>query len=104
MKNKLFQASIVFVVCFITFSYAKNKRPNILFVMADQLAPQFLPCYGHPVVKAPRLLQLARQVRDDLMGGVQHQDGRLVETVPDPLLGRRVRSRVVPVDPDDLEP
>jgi choline-sulfatase len=27
--------------------------------MADQLAPQFLPCYGHPVVKAPRLQRLA---------------------------------------------
>ena len=28
---------------------------NILFLMADQLAPQFLPAYGHPVVKTPRL-------------------------------------------------
>ena len=27
--------------------------------MADQLAPQFLPCYGHPVVKAPQLQRLA---------------------------------------------
>jgi arylsulfatase A-like enzyme len=25
---------------------------NILFVMANQLAPNFLPAYGHPVVKA----------------------------------------------------
>ena len=27
--------------------------------MADQLAPQFLPCYGHKVVKAPTLNKLA---------------------------------------------
>ena len=27
--------------------------------MADQLAPQFLPCYGHKVVKAPTLTKLA---------------------------------------------
>lgn len=38
-----------------------TKRPNILLIMADQLAPQFLPCYGHPVVKAPTLDRLARE-------------------------------------------
>ncbi len=27
--------------------------------MADQLAPQFLPCYGHPIVKAPTLQRLS---------------------------------------------
>ena len=36
-----------------------SDQPNILFVMADQLAPQALPCYGHSVVKAPRIDQLA---------------------------------------------
>lgn len=34
-------------------------RPNILFIMADQLAPQFLPAYGHRVVKTPVLDRLA---------------------------------------------
>ena len=35
-------------------------RPlNVLFLMADQLAPHFLPAYGHPVVKTPRLDGLA---------------------------------------------
>lgn len=29
--------------------------------MADQLAPQFLPAYGHPLVKAPHILRLAEQ-------------------------------------------
>ena len=37
----------------------KSKKPNILLIMADQLAPQFLPCYGHQVVKAPTLSKLA---------------------------------------------
>ncbi len=32
-----------------------KTRPNILLIMADQLAPQFLPAYGHPVVKTPHL-------------------------------------------------
>jgi len=33
---------------------AKSK-PNILFIMADQLAPQFLPAYGHRVVRTPNI-------------------------------------------------
>ena len=35
--------------------------PNILFIMADQLAPQFLPCYGHGIVHAPTISRLADQ-------------------------------------------
>jgi choline-sulfatase len=32
-----------------------NSAPNILLVMADQLAPQFLPAYGHNLVKTPHI-------------------------------------------------
>ena len=35
------------------------KRPNILFIMADQFAPQVLPAYGHPSVRTPHLDRLA---------------------------------------------
>jgi choline-sulfatase len=35
------------------------KPPNVLLVMADQLAPAFLPIYGHKVVKTPHLEALA---------------------------------------------
>jgi choline-sulfatase len=35
------------------------RRPNILFVMADQMASAFLPIFGHPLVKTPHLEQLA---------------------------------------------
>lgn len=37
----------------------RARQPNIVLIMADQLAPHFLPCYGHPVVKAPTLDRLA---------------------------------------------
>ena len=37
------------------------KRPNIVFVMADQLSAKALPFYGHPVVKAPALSRLAAE-------------------------------------------
>lgn len=38
---------------------ATGKPPNILFIMADQLAAPALPAYGHQVVKAPHLSRLA---------------------------------------------
>ena len=40
---------------------SKRRRPNILYVMFDQLAPQFLPSYGHKVVEAPTLSRLAAE-------------------------------------------
>lgn len=36
-------------------------RPNILFIMADQMSAKALPFYGHPVVKAPTLSRLAEE-------------------------------------------
>jgi choline-sulfatase len=38
-----------------------GERPNILFVMFDQMSPQSLPCYGHPLVQAPNLQALAER-------------------------------------------
>ena len=35
------------------------ERPNVLLVMADQLAAAHLPAYGHAVVRAPNLKRLA---------------------------------------------
>ena len=37
------------------------KRPNILLLMADQMAASALPAYGHEVVKAPNLERLAER-------------------------------------------
>ena len=36
-----------------------SQQPNILVIMVDQLAPQFLPDYGHHVVKTPNISRLA---------------------------------------------
>ena len=36
------------------------RAPNILIVMADQMAPAFLPIYGHRVTRAPNMEALAR--------------------------------------------
>jgi choline-sulfatase len=37
----------------------KARRPNVLLVMADQLAASWLPAYGHRVVRTPHLSALA---------------------------------------------
>ncbi|MEM7338732.1 MAG: choline-sulfatase [Actinomycetota bacterium] len=37
------------------------SRPNVLLVMADQLAPHFTSTYGHPVVSTPHLDALAER-------------------------------------------
>ncbi len=34
-------------------------RPNIVLIMADQLAPHFLPSYGHSVVHSPHISRMA---------------------------------------------
>jgi len=36
-------------------------RPNILLVMFDQLAPQFLPMYGHPLVETPAMAAITER-------------------------------------------
>ena len=36
-------------------------RPNIVFVMADQMSGMAMPFHGHPVVRAPALSQMARE-------------------------------------------
>ncbi len=39
----------------------KQKSPNIVLIMADQLAPQFTGAYGHPLVKTPNMERLAER-------------------------------------------
>jgi choline-sulfatase len=38
-----------------------SEQPNILIIMADQLAPAFLPAYGHRIVKTPHIDALAAE-------------------------------------------
>ena len=64
MKHKLLQACIVFVVSFITFAYAKNKRPNILFIMSDDHTSQAWGIYGgilKDYVKTSNIQRLANE-------------------------------------------
>ncbi|MBX2884425.1 MAG: choline-sulfatase [Granulosicoccus sp.] len=45
---------------------ARSNRPNLVVIMADQLAPQFIASYGHTVAKTPHIDQLvSRGMRFD---------------------------------------
>ena len=37
------------------------RKPNFVIFMVDQLAPQFMPVYGHPIVQMPAMAALAKQ-------------------------------------------
>ena len=41
------------------FAQAQTQKPNILFIMADDMGYGDLSCYGHPDIKTPRLDRLA---------------------------------------------
>ena len=48
-----------------------QRPPNIVLIMADQLAPQFTGTYGHPLVKTPNMDALAARGGN---GGIQDVD------------------------------
>jgi len=48
------------VLCGSSFAVEKPARPNILFLLADDLGYGDLGCYGHPRIKTPTLDRLAR--------------------------------------------
>ena len=67
----------------------RERLPNVVLVMADQLAAQALPFYGHGIVKAPHLEALAdaarRFVRNDAVLGDTERRARLpLRTPPAP--------------------
>lgn len=55
--NKLFSA--VFIVLFLP-QIVQAEKPNILFIMADDLGPEWLSCYGSEDMQTPHLDQLAK--------------------------------------------
>ena len=68
------------------------KAPNILIVMADQMAPAFLPIYGHSLVRAPNMQALAQ---DGIPALVKIDRRRAVPSPPAAALPRLLSS-VIP--------
>ena len=51
----------IFLLTIVLPSIAQNKRPNIIFILADDLGYGDLACYGHRHIKTPHLDQLASE-------------------------------------------
>ncbi len=45
--------------CSLVLSTAEELRPNFIFFIADDISQEDLGCYGHPVIKTPRINELA---------------------------------------------
>jgi len=65
--------SILFSLCLILVSQAADK-PNIIYILADDLGYGDLGCYGQKIIKTPRLDQMAK----DGMRFTQHYSGSTV--------------------------
>lgn len=57
MKTWLFIAALFFI----TETYAQQKQPNIVLIMADDLGIGDLGCYGQNKINTPRIDELARK-------------------------------------------
>lgn len=52
---------IAIFCCTISLTKAQNSKPNIVFILADDLGWGDLHCYGHPYAKTPALDKLATE-------------------------------------------
>src|SRR4051794_27787358 len=65
MKTRMVLALALWCLCCNVSSAADTKRPNVLFLIADDLN-NMLGCYGDPLAKTPNIDRLAaRGVRFD---------------------------------------
>jgi N-sulfoglucosamine sulfohydrolase len=69
MSTKSIAVAVVALVIFVPLregfcqevSTEKNRRPNVVFFIADDISQEDLGCYGHPSVKTPNIDRLAAQ-------------------------------------------
>src|SRR6478736_9374197 len=55
-------AVIAACLCGLTSSVAVSaEKPNVVFILADDLGYADLACYGHPYARTPALDQIARE-------------------------------------------
>jgi N-sulfoglucosamine sulfohydrolase len=52
-------ATLCFSICSLALLGAEEKRPNFIFFISDDISQEDLGCYGHPVIKTPRIDDLA---------------------------------------------
>ena len=58
--RRTFLATLVSVLAIFPFHAADTRKPNILWLIAENIGPD-LGCYGCPLVRTPRLDRLAAE-------------------------------------------
>ena len=53
--------TILCILSCLSASLSASPRPNIVFLLADDMGYGDLACYGHPIIKSPNLDRLAKQ-------------------------------------------
>ena len=61
MKIKFKTLLILTLLFFVNFSFAKNQKFNVLFIISDDLTSTALSCYGNTVCNTPNIDRLAEQ-------------------------------------------
>ena len=61
MKIKFKTPLILTLLFFVNFSFAKNQKFNVLFIISDDLTSTALSCYGNTVCKTPNIDRLAER-------------------------------------------
>ena len=61
MKIKFKTPLILTLLFFVNFSFAKNQKFNVLFIISDDLTSTALSCYGNKVCKTPNIDRLAER-------------------------------------------
>ena len=57
----LLKTSFLTILCLALISATKGKKPNIIFILADDLGWAELGCYGNSFNETPNLDQLAKE-------------------------------------------
>lgn len=52
---------LIITACLVTLTYAQQKKPNIVLIMADDLGIGDLGCYGQTKISTPRVDELAKK-------------------------------------------
>jgi arylsulfatase A-like enzyme len=61
MKTKFTLLTTCLLLCAQAFAATSDKKPNFIVILCDDLGYQDLGCFGSPLIKTPRIVQMAKE-------------------------------------------